>query len=139
MKNIFYYALFLVGFVIFMNYPEIYDYLSGNAQKNETVTKLEMAKLQINKYDSYKNYFCDEDYTLKDLCKSTFPYSFEGEKVCDKEDFTENLLFKAEFKNFSQGLDKSPESCSVLKVEFDKEIQFWEDYIFKFKDIISNQ
>ena len=133
MKNIFIYALFLAGFVILANSPKIYDYLSGNAAKKEAISKIEMAKFEINKYDSYKNYFCNEEYTLKDLCNSTYPYFSEGEKICDKEDFAENLFFKQEFKNLSQGLDKSPESCSVLKVKFDKEIQFWEDYIMKFK------
>ena len=135
MKNIFIYALFLAGFVILVNSPKIYDYLSGNTAKKEAIAKIENAKLQINKYDSYKNYFCNEEYTLKDLCNSTFPYVTDGEKICDKEDFAENLFFKQEFENLSQGKDKSPESCSVLKVEFDKEIKFWENYIADFKHL----
>ena len=134
MKNILYFILFAGVFALFMNSIKIYNYLSGNTEKEEIKKSIEIAELEINKNNSYKNYFCDEEYSLKELCHSTFPYVSSGEKVCDNENFTENLFFKEEFNKMSQGFEKSPDSCSVLKSKYDKEIQRLEKDIILLKE-----
>ena len=129
LKNIILYLPFLLILVLFLNSVKIYDYLSGNKEKEEIKKSIEMIEFEINKNKSYKDYFCNEDYSLRDLCKSTFPYVTSGKKVCDEKNFEENLFFKKEFKEMSQGYEKNNESCSILKIKFNKEVKRLENIL----------
>ena len=52
MKNILYFILFAGVFALFMNSIKIYNYLSGNTEKEEIKKSIEIAELEINKNNS---------------------------------------------------------------------------------------
>ena len=49
LKNIILYLPFLLILVLFLNSVKIYDYLSGNKEKEEIKKSIEMIEFEINK------------------------------------------------------------------------------------------
>ena len=145
---IFWVALFGIIFYFTIDSRDIKNFFESTNNKVSDLVERKTPEQIIKNYissnntkiidiEATKKYFCDVEFSLKDLCNEMFSnttYTGEGEK-CEQDfllKYSENKI-----QTYGQNLEKSQKSCKVLRDDLDTTIDLIRTEIKELELILS--
>tara|TARA_B100001057_G_scaffold490893_1_gene580031 strand:- start:16 stop:597 length:582 start_codon:yes stop_codon:yes gene_type:complete len=98
---------------------KVSDLVEGKTPEEIIEKYISSNNTKIIDIEASKKYFCDVEFSLKDVCNEMFSnttYTGEGDK-CEQDFLLEYTKNKIQI--YGQNLEKSQESCNVLKDDLD--------------------
>ena len=130
--------------IVFPVYYKITDTVNGSTPEEEINNILSSSKNKIGEIKSIKQYYCDPEFSLEDLCVGILSRRFvrKAEEMCDSNslnsgDKVMNIIVKDSLNIYGKGKDKSEATCNLLKKDFEDEIELIELHIDELDNVLN--